>query len=112
MKITKPEIEHMETYKGYKILMILNPNYDGGVFRCGYVEMHNPVKHYDEYPYGVHGGLTFSGTLSIDNTDYENWLGFDCNHYNDSSEVQDKAYVLIECKNLIDQILSMGGEEE
>lgn len=73
----------------------------------GYVEI--PESHpvygidYQSLDFAVHGGLTFSGHL-YGLKGY--FIGFDCNHGWDNSLRNDEEYALIECKNLVHQLMS------
>lgn len=74
---------------------------------CGYVSL--PQKHVlntmEEYVYklGVHGGITFSGSMELDNFNSW-WIGFDCHHGGDSIKVQDLNYVIKELHDLVEQL--------
>lgn len=113
------KIVKKEDYRGYTIVVKkfcekLYPFFPGislnNIWFCGYAVI--PEDHpfygedYDEVEgyVDVHGGLTFSGELDgIDGF----LLGFDCNHYGDSPEVQDEEYTLSECKRLVDQLIEI-----
>lgn len=84
----------------------------------GYVEIpknHSLYKimYYDDkFPnLKVHGGVTFSGKLKIDDesleltTETDNWfIGFDTNHFTDNILIHDENYVLNQIKQLVEQI--------
>lgn len=114
------KIVKKEEYRGYTI--VVKNIFENGIYPlfpdtseysnwyCGYAVI--PEDHpfygadYDdvEGDVDVHGGLTFSGELDgIDGF----LLGFDCNHYGDSPEVQDEEYTLSECKRLVDQLIEI-----
>ncbi|WP_106460142.1 hypothetical protein [Anaerococcus sp. Marseille-P3915] len=114
------KIVKKEDYRGYTI--VVKKIFEDGIYTiftdeskysnwyCGYAVI--PEDHpfygedYDEVEgyVDVHGGLTFSGELDgIDGF----LLGFDCNHYEDSPEVQDEEYTLNECKRLVDQLIEI-----
>lgn len=113
------KIVKKENYRGYTIIIKkfyekLYPFFPGisvnNIWFCEYAVI--PEDHpfygedYDEVEgyVDVHGGLTFSGELDgIDGF----LLGFDCNHYGDSPEVQDEEYTLSECKRLVDQLIEI-----
>lgn len=114
------EIVRKEDYRGYTI--VVKKYQENGIYPlfvdtsgfttwfCGYAVI--PEDHlfygvdYDdvEDEIDVHGGLTFSGEL--DEVDGY-LLGFDCNHYGDTPEVQDEEYTLNECKSLVDQLIEI-----
>ena len=114
------KIVKKEDYRGYTI--VVKKIFEDGIYPifpdesvrstwfCGYVVI--PEDHpfygedYDEVEgyVDVHGGVTFSGELDgIDGF----LLGFDCNHYCDSPEVQDEEYTFNECKRLVDQLIEI-----
>ena len=114
----KIEIVRKEDYRGYTIVVkkfhedgfypFLIDTSVNNTWYCGYAVI--PEDHpfygadYDEVEdeIDVHGGLTFSGKLD----DIDGYLlGFDCNHYGDTPEVQDEEYALSECKKLVDQLI-------
>lgn len=72
---------------------------------CGYVAV--PAGHkYHGKKYtevcddgGVHGGLTFSDTLSFDPYGHY-WMGFDCNHYCDRRNRKTPGFVMAELEKL------------
>lgn len=114
------KIVKKENYRGYTIVVkkfcedSIYPFFPDTsvniVWFCGYAVI--PEDHpfygadYDDVEDGidVHGGLTFSGELD---GIYGFLLGFDCNHYCDSPEVQDEEYTLSECKRLVDQLIEI-----
>ena len=55
----------------------------------------------------VHGGITYAGNLPTECEKDEFFLVFDCNHYGDNPNVQNKDFVLSECKKLVDQIIDL-----
>lgn len=75
---------------------------------CGYVEIPKghplyKIEYWDlsDVYHSVHGGLTYSGFLLDD----DRWfIGFDCNHGDDNSLVQNSSYTVINCVELIDII--------
>jgi len=96
---------------------------------CGYIEVHEHNKYYNK-PYDeadifdVHGGLTYSGDLTIykDNIEIPKYFfGFDCAHGGDmtiytinfkepieykcsSGIYRNKEYVISECEKLAEQL--------
>lgn len=119
------KIVKKEDYRGYTI--VVKKFHENGYYPflidtginntwfCGYAVI--PEDHpfygadYDdvEGDVDVHGGLTFSGELDeIDGF----LLGFDCNHFGDSPEVEDEEYTLSECKRLVDQLIEIGRVEK
>jgi hypothetical protein len=129
-------VEADNTYRGLRLVVILQRI----GFRCGYVAipagMHCHGKTYSELPFNVHGGLTFSaanqGYPAEENSAW--WIGFDCGHYGDGFDVQavfnefgfderilrmsdggvvwTKCMVEEECRSLIDQIIEREKIEE
>lgn len=109
-----------EKYRGYTI--VVKKYWENGIYPlfvdtsefttwyCGYAVI--PVDHpfygldYDEVEddIDVHGGLTFSGKLD----ELEGYLlGFNCNHFGDTPEVENEEYTLNECKRLVDQLIEI-----
>jgi hypothetical protein len=84
--------------------------------RCGYVEV--PKDHglfkieYQEIELyiGVHGGLTFSGSLPFHSDDSRHWFGYDCAHSGDKSYINPNGiertldYCIEECETLAKQL--------
>lgn len=120
----RTEIVRKEDYRGYTI--VVKKFHEDGFYPflidtsvnttwfCGYAVI--PEDHpfygldYDdvEDDIDVHGGLTFSGEfVGVDGY----LLGFDCNHYGDTPEVQDEEYTLNECKRLVDQLIEIDKRE-
>lgn len=110
-------------HAGYACMILRN----GSGALCGYVgvdETHPDFgKHYNDLPFSVHGGLTYSDLCSghichvpkPGMPDRVWWLGFDCNHYDDfapgspiwarmSGVYRDIAYVTQETKSLAEQL--------
>lgn len=80
-------VEHdsIDVY-GHRLVVVFTPF----GHRCGYVGVYenSPLRNveYDDLNVNVHGGLTFSGNL---NTDQSQWFfGFDCAHVFDAPDVE------------------------
>lgn len=96
-------------------------------YYCGYVRLNSQKERdaitvIDEdwgeyYDIHCHGGITFDRYASDYDVDEDRdtgkafWIGFDCNHLDDSIEKQDFAYAEDQCKSIIDQILEHVKEE-
>ena len=125
-------VEHQEIYKDYHLVVVFN-----NAFRCGYVGLkvgHKlEDKHYDDVDFEVHGGLTYSSIANEKwaKEGYRWYFGFDCAHLYDGvdiesmkkyganeisvmcwshldGEIRTQEYVLIELKNLVNQIEEKG----
>lgn len=96
--------------------VLRNSPVNGGHF-CGYVVL--PPGHpwrnmsYDDIDVDVHGGLTFSGTLTDDSGVKHRVVGFDCAHWGDGPvtwrpraplRMWDAESVALECAKLADQV--------
>lgn len=85
---------------------------------CGYVvipETHplHRVEYDDTYNSNmdieVHGGLTYSGDHILKSREW--CLGFDCNHFMDTPDVQDEAYTKNEVIKMIEQLITFEAKE-
>jgi hypothetical protein len=130
-----------DTHFGHKNIIVLN--HFGQ--RCGYVAIPSKNKCNKEVNYEMdikcHGGITFIGDDHnlknlLNNPCQDNWIGFDCGHYGDSSDfealnkyfddnfisesmkkclelcseggiVRDFQYAEKQCKSIIDQLIEM-----
>ena len=84
-----PVIENKFDYKGYECLVVFMPF----GYRCGYVEIPKGHKlyrkQYDEmYFLDVHGGITFSNYNNFGGANDKWYVGFDCNHYRDKTDIE------------------------
>ena len=105
-------IEKVFNYQGFLCVVILT----GMSHRCGYVGVpsENPlfgIEYFEKHPsinstpenfFEVHGGITYSGTLSEIGKDYW-YFGFDCAHAGDNPISQNLAFCVNECKKLAEQ---------
>lgn len=81
---------------------------------CGYVII--PTNHpfygkdYSEINIDVHGGLTYSSDVKdFDTILMDGWVfGFDCNHFSDTPEVQNKEFTMSEVEKLAKQLITKG----
>lgn len=122
----KSKIVADEMYKGYHcvvrylynetIFMESLPKEFRDIYHwyCGYVSIPKSSPLYgvdidDDVIYliDVHGGITYADNLAPEYEEDEFFLGFDCNHYGDNPSVQNKDFVLSECKKLVDQIIDL-----
>jgi hypothetical protein len=86
-------VEHdsIDVY-GHRLVVIFTPL----GHRCGYVGVYenSPLRNveYNDLDVNVHGGLTFSGNLNADDSQW--FFGFDCAHIFDSPDIeQQKKYI-------------------
>ena len=114
-------------YKGYKCRILrmgegMDPEYR--MFHlCGYVLLTKEDKRYgkdwEEIPYSVHGGITYSShKLHLQQEEDWWWIGFDCAHAGDINMVfwlerpesgftyKTMEFVENELKQLVDQIIA------
>lgn len=86
------QILNLKNYKGHELVVVRigeNSKYYG--------------QHYDNIPVSCHGGLTFADVLF----DRGWYIGFDCNHYGDTLEVCNIDFCVNECKDIINQLISL-----
>ena len=75
---------------------------------CG-ADSENSIRRSLDILIDVHGGLTYSSD-SYPPSDYpisttnQWWFGFDAGHYMDDPEIQDTAYMIVECEHLAKQL--------
>lgn len=133
------KVESDFVYKGIRCVVIFTRM----GHRCGYVGVDEKStifeKGYNELDFDVHGGLTYSGGGKDSKYPVESnlfWIGFDCAHYMDSSDIEkaleyglideesykqltsiymfqegqirSKSFCEDECRSLVDQILEVG----
>jgi hypothetical protein len=71
---------------GHRLVVIFTPL----GHRCGYVGVYenSPLRNveYDDLDVNVHGGLTFSGNLNADESQW--FFGFDCAHIFDAPDIE------------------------
>lgn len=86
-------------YCGYVVIPVGHPLY----------EVHYDDTYNSNMDVEVHGGLTYSDTTILKTGEW--LLGFDCNHFMDSPEVQNAEYTKNEIIKMIDQLISFEGKK-
>lgn len=123
--------ETRNCYKGYPYVVLF---LDMG-HRCGYVGLPKKDGELDFDEVACHGGITYVGDhLQLQNDTDLLWIGFDTAHYDDEVDINKTReyfgnelanrlherggtiktldYCVIECENIVDQIIKMKGEKK
>lgn len=102
-------LESRFNYKGFKCYVVFcRLSFD---YRCGYVEIPNSIT-LNKVDICCHGGITFNSKQApppIISEKDSYYIGFDCAHWGDSTNIWSKDKVIQELKSIINQIL---GEKE
>ena len=130
-RLTVKDLPFADVYREYEIRVSIN----GLGCVCGYIKIpaehpwHGKVYGDVRMPGGdyveVHGGLTFSESITTDGWPQKFtpgwWIGFDCGHYGDApfgpsrmephpgGVVRTPEYAISECHCLVEQAIDAGG---